>query len=418
MTSGAALRRPAGDGAVDRAAEASGTCFHCGLPVPPGGGGSLEVLGAERAFCCPGCRAVAQAIVAGGLEDYYRHRTRSAGPVGAVPEDLALYDTDPPGQDDADADAHADARETSLVLEGIVCAACVWLSERHVKALPGVLAFSVNYTTHRARVRWDPRRIRLSDILRAIADIGYRAHPHAPGRRQEAIRRERDQALRRLAVAGAGTMQVMMIAVGLWLGEGRPGQEAAMTFLRWAALIFATPVVLYAGAGFFVSAWRNLRHRQLGMDVPVALAVGATYGAGVWTTVSGDPGPVYFESACMFVFFLLLGHYLEMGARQRAGEACEALDASRGKRDVTECADIGSELFPFLVLSPNTGTLRTVHLDSLLLVAHLDGSRAEGTRPVGRSPANQKIVGHRARNDCLDDPAALPPLDRDRLVVV
>ncbi|MFP4244428.1 MAG: heavy metal translocating P-type ATPase, partial [Ectothiorhodospira sp.] len=326
MTSGAALRRPAEDGAVDRAAEASGTCFHCGLPVPPGGGGSLEVLGAERAFCCPGCRAVAQAIVAGGLEDYYRHRTRSAGPVGAVPEDLALYDTDPPGQDDADADAHADARETSLVLEGIVCAACVWLSERHVKALPGVLAFSVNYTTHRARVRWDPRRIRLSDILRAIADIGYRAHPHAPGRRQEAIRRERDQALRRLAVAGAGTMQVMMIAVGLWLGEGRPGQEAAMTFLRWAALIFATPVVLYAGAGFFVSAWRNLRHRQLGMDVPVALAVGATYGAGVWTTVSGDPGPVYFESACMFVFFLLLGRYLEMGARQRAGEACEALD--------------------------------------------------------------------------------------------
>ena len=72
-------------------------------------------------------------------------------------------------------------REASLILEGIVCAACVWLNERHVKSLPGVVDFQVNYSTHRARVSWDNKQIHLSGILKAIHAIGYQAHPFDPG---------------------------------------------------------------------------------------------------------------------------------------------------------------------------------------------------------------------------------------------
>ena len=332
-------------------------CYHCGLPVPEGSpeGSKLRrvVLGEERVFCCPGCLAVAGAIVDAGLEDYYRHRTETPdGP----PDPLAplagldLYDTEQVQRSFVHV-AEGDVREASLMLEGITCAACVWLSERHVKALPGVLDFSVNYSTHRARARWDASRVQLSRILQAVHEIGYRAHPFDPGRQEVSFKRERDRALRRLAVAGLGMMQVMMIAVALWLGHGVAGQEDMMHFLRWVALFIATPVVVYAGASFFTSAWRDVRQRRLGMDVPVALAIGSTYLASVWATVTGSHEHVYFESVTMFVFFLLTGRYLEMAARQRAGQATEALGRLL-PAVATRLIDTGEEQVSVTELSP------------------------------------------------------------------
>ena len=123
-------------------------------------------------MCCRGCQAVAQAIVDSGLTDFYRYRTeKSPQARDLVPEqldELALYDREDL-QKSFVTEQSDDSREASLILEGIVCAACVWLNERHVRALPGVQEFAVNYSTHRARVRWDNERIRLSDILEAIS---------------------------------------------------------------------------------------------------------------------------------------------------------------------------------------------------------------------------------------------------------
>ena len=301
-------------------------CFHCGLPVPPDTDFSVVIDGEPRPMCCPGCEAVANAIVAAGLEDFYRYRTENApNPSQLVPaalENLDLYDR--PEVQQRFVSGEPEEREASLILEGITCAACVWLSERHVGSLPGVLEFSVNYSTQRARVRWDERQIHLSDILKAISQIGYLAHPYDPRRQATVHQRERSRALRRLAIAGLGMMQVMMLAVALYAGADQGMDSRMMHFLRWVSLIIATPVVLYSGWPFFRAAWRDLRQRQLGMDVPVALAVGSTYVASLIATVS-DSGEVYFESATMFVFFLLLSRYLEMGARQRASAAVEAL---------------------------------------------------------------------------------------------
>ncbi|WP_412852296.1 heavy metal translocating P-type ATPase [Ectothiorhodospira shaposhnikovii] len=328
-------------------------CFHCGLPVPAGSDFSLTVDGEIRGFCCPGCRAVAAAIIDAGLGDYYRHRTEKAGappdPAAAL-DALALYDSEQVQRGFVHV-TPGNLREASLMLEGIVCAACVWLSERHVQSLPGVVSFAVNYSTHRARVRWDQSRISLSAILRAITEIGYRAHPFDPGRQEAVFRKERDRALRRLAVAGLGMMQVMMIAVALWLGHGVPGQEDMMQFLRWVAMLVAAPVVFYAGAGFFVSAWRDLRRRRLGMDVPVALAIGSTFVASAWATMTGHPEHVYFESVTMFVFFLLTGRYLEMAARQRAGQATESLGRLL-PAVATRVGDDGDEEVPVTELLP------------------------------------------------------------------
>lgn len=305
-------------------------------------------------MCCPGCQAVARAIVDSGLTDYYRHRTEKARNAGElVPDALAeldLYDRESIQRSFVAVDED-DVREAALILEGITCAACVWLSERHVRSLEGVLDFQVNYATHRARVRWDSSRIALSDILRAIAAIGYRAHPFDPGQQESLYKRERGAALRRLAVAGLGTMQVMMLAVALYAGH-QYGIDAQMErFLRWVSLLLATPVVFYAGWPFFTSAWRDLKSRRAGMDVPVSLAVASTWGASAWATVTGG-GEVYFESATMFVFFLLTSRFLEMGVRHRAGQAVEAVGRLLPATATRITADGGEETVPVSDLAP------------------------------------------------------------------
>ncbi len=279
-------------------------------------------------MCCHGCQAVAQAIVAGGLESFYEHRegpSRQAEDL--IPEQLEkfdLYDQDKLQQNFVEIDED-NVRSASLILEGITCAACIWLNERHVKSLPGVVEFQVNYSTHRARVRWDDSQVHLSDILKAISAIGYIAHPFDTSRQEEIYKKERKAALRKLAVAGLGAMQVMMLAVALYAMDYDTAADNDMrNFLRWISMLLATPVVFYAAQSFFVSAWRDIRRKQLGMDVPVALAIGAAYSASIWSTIYEGPD-IYFDSVCMFAFFLLSSRFLEMGARHRAGQAAEEL---------------------------------------------------------------------------------------------
>lgn len=302
-------------------------CYHCGLPVPAGSHYHVEILGEQRDMCCPGCQAVAKAIVAGGMTDFYKHRTANPlTPQTAVPEllnELALYDKPELQRSFVRSDGKH-TKQASLIMEGIVCAACVWLNERHVGSLPGVLDFTVNYATHRAQLKWDDSQVQLSEILREIANIGYIAHPFDPSRQEQLYKKERSIALKRLAVAGFGAMQVMMLAVALYAGEHHGIAENMKQFFRWVSLFIATPVILYSARSFFTGAQNDLRRRRLGMDVPVALAIGGAFIASCYATITGS-GEVYFDSATMFTFFLLTGRYLEMGARQRAGQAAEEL---------------------------------------------------------------------------------------------
>lgn len=302
-------------------------CYHCGLPVPPEAHYQVTVDEQPRRFCCAGCETVAQAIVGNGLAGYYRHRDalpdspRESMPVSL--QDLGLFDH-PEYQQNFVRAVGENEREASLILEGITCAACVWLNEQHVARLPGVVAVEINYATRRARVRWDEQRIRLSDILGAIQAIGYRAYPYDAARAEEVAGRERRSMLWRVFVAGFGMMQVMMYAVPAYIaGDGDISPEAE-GLLRWASLLLTLPVVLYSAAPFFQRAWRDLRLRHLGMDVPVALGVGSAFLASVWATLTHGP-EVWFDSVTMFVFFLLGGRYLEMLARQKAVRGIEEL---------------------------------------------------------------------------------------------
>ena len=179
-------------------ASAPGECFHCGLPLPRGEAHTVTVDGEPRSMCCPGCAAVCRSILAAGLGDYYRFRIRTTGRrADPVPDELVragVYDL-PAVQAGFVADAGDGQREAALSLSGITCAACAWLVERQLRSLPGVGSADVNFATHRARVRFDPDRTRVSDMLAAVREVGYEAHPYDPARVERELEDERRRRL-------------------------------------------------------------------------------------------------------------------------------------------------------------------------------------------------------------------------------
>jgi Cu2+-exporting ATPase len=321
------LSSPATNNLSDAVTGESEQCFHCGLPVPGGLNLTVTIDGDDRPMCCHGCQAVAQAIVDAGHSDFYRHRT-ALSPTGEAPvpefiQQTRVYDH-PEIQKTFVRDTGAHEHEAALILEGITCAACVWLNERHLSRLPGVLEVQVNYATHRARVRWEDTRIRLSDILQAIHNIGYTAHPYDPAQQQQARERERRMQLRRIGIAGVLGMQVMMLSVALYIGAWSGIEEQFSLLFRWVALLLTTPVLLYSGLPFLNGAWRDLRNRSIGMDVPVTVGILFAFGGSVHATLTGQ-GEVYYDSVVMFIFFLLVSRYFELMARKRGAETAEGL---------------------------------------------------------------------------------------------
>jgi Cu2+-exporting ATPase len=353
--------------------------------VPRGLNLVARIDGKDRPMCCHGCQAVANAIVAAGHENFYKHRT-APSPTGVelLPDFIQqtrVYDH-PEVQKTFVRDAGDNLREAALILEGITCAACVWLNERHVSRLPGVLDVQVNYTTHRARIRWDDSRIRLSEILQAIHNIGYTAHPYDPQQQQQAYERERRNQLRRIGVAGVLGMQVMILSTALYLGDWSGMESDFRTFFRWLALLLTTPVLVYAGAPFLRGAWRDLRNRSIGMDVPVSLGILVAFGGSVHASWSGQ-GDVYFDSVVMFIFFLLASRHFELMARKRSAEKAEQLSHSLPAMATRLTSDDGEpEVIPAAELQPG---------DRVLIRAG-ETVPADGHIETGESSVNEALL--------------------------
>ena len=292
-------------------------CFHCGEPVPSACTLTVAVEGETKPVCCAGCQAVVNLILQSGQSRYYQFRSepalKPAAEDAAIGEDWQRFDQ----RESLWGNALKDGRyELLLQVEGIRCAACAWLIRSQLEARKGIDQVQVDVATGFVRITWRPTEISLSKMAAILTGVGYR--PHLPLAGAEAMGRqeERRNAMKRLGVAGLGMMQVMMYAVGLYAGEALGISEGSERFLQWVSLIVTTPVLIYSGSIFYTSAWRSLRNRRVGMDVPVALAISIAFIMSCINFLAGS-GHVYFDSVVMFIFFLSLGRYAELVIRHR-----------------------------------------------------------------------------------------------------
>ncbi|MDB5815963.1 MAG: copB [Rhodocyclales bacterium] len=220
--------------------------------------------------------------------------------------------------------AQADQVESWLVVEGMVCASCAQIVERHLRDMPGVISVEVNAAAGRARLVWDAQRTAVSTLFVAIASLNYRPFPvqHIGDDLQR--RDERRRALWRLFVAGFCMMQVMMYAAPAYFaapGDITPDMDQ---LLKWASWVLSLPVMLFAATPFFANVWRDVLAHRVGMDLPVALGIAITFCASTAALLQKS-GEVYFDSLTMFVFFLLAGRYLETLARSKVAANLEGL---------------------------------------------------------------------------------------------
>lgn len=363
------------------------SCYHCGLSADQADHYYALVLGQKQVMCCPGCKAVAEAIVANGLEDYYRFRTEPGAKADedlkSTLQSLSLFDEQSIQQEFVV--TQNDTSQIQLTIGGISCAACGWLIEKQLAKLNGLVQVGVNVAAKRAFVSWLATETSLSEILRQIKDIGYHASPFQADKHEAIFQAEHKRYLKRLGLAGLMTMQVMMLSFGVYFDWFDDIDRQTLSYFNWVSLCLSTPVLIYSAGGFYTSALNALKVRMVNMDVPISIALLATYLSGIWATVQ-QQGQTYFESLCMFVFLLLLSRYLEHSARYKAAQT-----SANMLRYMPLTANLleGAKLSPVLAKHLSPGQIILVKVGETIPV---DGEIIEGEGQVDESMLTGEFV--------------------------
>ena len=325
-------------------------CAHCGLEVPA----RLRREGEALQFCCAGCRQVHRILDDLGMENYYE-LIQSQGGGGQPPKisGRGFEDFDDPvlierhGRDLA-----GGCKQITLYLEGVHCAACVWLVEELPRAFAGLRSVRLNLATAVAEVQWAPEEIPLSGVARALDSIGYT--PHLQGNiSMDEVRKAEDRALLiRIGVAAMAAMNIMFIQGALYAGEYQGMASGITQFFRYISMGLAAPVVLYSARPFFVAAWAGIVRRVPHMDLPISIAIIVAFAFSVASTIRGS-GDVYFDSLTALVALLLGARYVQQRAQRAALERAENLRGAAFVEFARRLDEDGRSLeVPVAVLEP------------------------------------------------------------------
>jgi Cu2+-exporting ATPase len=373
------------------------TCFHCALPIVAETGNRAVVAGSMRDFCCHGCEAVCLAIHESGLQGFYQ-RTPDGVPLAPPPLPVAeveLYDM-AEVQNGLVSVAGAE-REVQLLVEGIHCAACVWLIENTLQRAPGVIRANVNLAAKRLHLRWHDGQTKLSTLLRKLQRIGYSAVPYNLEAAEGAVHRANRSMLFRLCFAGFAMMNLMWISIALYSGANR---DEFRSFFHWMGLLVATPTLLYSGMHFFRSSWLGLRNGRLTMDLPISIGLSVTYLYSVYVTLSGTAGgEVYFDTVTNLIFVILIGRYLEGMFRHQAVSSTQRLmdfqpQVATVRRDDSDCVVPirAVKLGDCVVIKPG----QKIPVDGIVLqgASAVDESMLSGeSRPVDKEVGDRVSAG-------------------------
>ncbi len=295
-------------------------CTHCHLEFSE----DVMIKEGEHYFCCNGCQGVYHLLSDEGLDSFYK----KAGDVKLTPPTSQYEDSsnfNAPAFYDRFVKINSDGfNEVSLIIEGIHCSACVWLNEKALHKMDGVIEASINFTNNKATIVWADNILKLSQIIDMIRAIGYNAYPYDASLQEVHANRERKDYYLRMAVAIFASMNIMWIAVAQYAGYFSGITQEMKTILNIAEGILATPVLFYSGWIFFRGAYYGIRNRVVNMDILVATGALLTYMFSIYITVIED-GEAYFDSVSMIITFVLIGKFLEVLSKKNAADTLDVI---------------------------------------------------------------------------------------------
>ncbi len=228
-----------------------------------------------------------------------------------------------------------------LTITGMHCASCVGRVEKAIQRVPGVHDVTVNLLAERAAVTFDRNQTRPEDVITAVNEAGYNASmahlDHFEPTSDTAPTllthhsTEAQELRRRFLIALALTIPVLVMGMGPHLGLF-PMRWTMQSWWNWAQLILTTPVLFWAGSGFFRGAWAALKQRASDMNTLIVVGTFAAYAYSLAVTVAprffavkGVNSGVYFETAAVIMTLILMGRLLEARAKRGTGTAIEKL---------------------------------------------------------------------------------------------
>ena len=295
-------------------------CSHCHLEFSQ----DVMIIEDDNYFCCNGCQGVFHLLNEEGLESFYE----KSGNIKLTPptenfEDPSSFDTKSFYEQYIKVNSDGFS-EVSLIIEGIHCSACVWLNEKALHKMDGVIEANINFTNNKATIVWADNVVKLSQIIEMIRSIGYNAFAYDASTQEVHANKERKSYYLKMAVAIFSSMNIMWIAVAQYAGYFSGMSGDVKNILNIAEGILATPVLFYSGWIFFRGAYYGLKTKVVNMDLLVATGASLTYVYSIYITVL-EEGEAYFDSVSMIITFVLIGKFLEVLSKKNAADTLDIM---------------------------------------------------------------------------------------------
>lgn len=213
-----------------------------------------------------------------------------------------------------DEDGH---NSLSVLVRGVHCAGCIQKIENTLNADNDIRHARLNFSTGRLAFEWDGTAEAANGYVGKVMALGYDVFPYDIKEEENALKSEERFLLMCLGVAGFAAGNIMLLSVGLWTTTEETMGMATREFMHWISAAIALPAILFSGRPFFRSAFKALSAGHANMDVPISIAVLLAGGMSLLGTLHGSEH-VYFDSAIMLIFFLLIGRYMDFRARKTA----------------------------------------------------------------------------------------------------
>jgi len=295
-------------------------CDHCHLEFSA----DVMIEDGEHYFCCNGCRGVYHLLNEQGLDGFYdKLGDEKLAPPQEQYEDSSNFNS--PAFYERYVKVNKDGfSEVSLIIEGIHCAACVWLNEKALVNMDGVIATNINYTNNKAKIVWDDDVVKLSEIIDMIRAIGYNAYPYDASLQEEKANKERKDYYLRIAVAIFATMNMMTIMVAQYAGYFTGITPEIKHILNIGEWVLSTPVLFYSGWPFFKGMYYGIKTKTVNMDTLVATGSMLTYLYSIYITLTRS-GEAYFDSVTMIISFVLVGKFLEALSKKSIADTLDIM---------------------------------------------------------------------------------------------
>jgi Cu+-exporting ATPase len=298
-------------------------CTHCHLEFDE----SIMIKEKDNAdlnFCCNGCQGVYHLLKDDGLESFYVKlgKNKLSKPL-AVGDDSSNFDMESFSTRYIKKTDEGFSK-VDLIIEGIHCAACIWLNEKVLDETAGIVEVNINFTNNKAKIIWDEDIIKLSAIIDKIRSIGYNAYPYNRTDSEKKATKNKKDFFLRMSIAIFASMNIMMIDVAKYTGYFTGIDDEMLRIIHMAEFIFATPVLFYSGWIFFRGAYYGLKNKIVNMDFLVSAGATLSYIYSLYV-LFGGAGDSYFDSVAMIITFVLVGKYLEVLGKKSAVDTMDKI---------------------------------------------------------------------------------------------